>query len=55
MEEYSVIEMQGEHGLIRLHVPNREPTQKEIDDLYSTVAEVAINTYKEKVKAAKDQ
>lgn len=55
MEEYDVVEMQGKHGMIRLHIPKREATQEEIDELYDTVAEVAINIYKDKKKEAAEQ
>lgn len=36
-KEYDVIEFQGEYGLVRLHVPRREPTQKQIDAVYEAV------------------
>ncbi|RST60649.1 hypothetical protein D5F11_004670 [Siminovitchia terrae] len=52
MEEYDIIQIQGKHGLVKLHVPKREPTQEEIDELYRTVAEVAIDIYFKEEKAA---
>lgn len=42
-EEYDIIEIPGKHGKIKLHVPKREPTQEEIDELHRAIAEVAIN------------
>lgn len=53
MEEYDIIEIQGKHGIIHLHVPKREATQEEKDELYKTVAEVAINIYKDEKAAMK--
>lgn len=50
MEEYDVIEIQGKHGMIHLHVPKREATQEEIDEFYKTFAEVVINIYKKSSK-----
>ncbi len=47
MEEYDIVEIPGKHGKIRLHFPKREPTQKEIDDLHRTVAEVIVNINKD--------
>lgn len=47
-EEYDVVEIKGKHSIIHLHVPKREPTQEEVDELYKTVAEVVVNTYKKK-------
>ena len=52
MEGYDVIEVQGKHGIILLHVPKREATQEEVDKLYGTIAKLALNNYKEKRKAA---
>lgn len=48
MEGYDIVEIQGKHGLILLHVPKREPSQQEIDELHRTIAEVAVNIMKEK-------
>jgi len=53
MEEYDVVEIQGKHGIILLHVPKKEPTQEEIDELYKTVAEVAVNIYNDKKKKSR--
>lgn len=52
MEEYEVIEIPGKHGMIRLHVPKKEATQEDIDELYGTIARVALNNYKDKRKTA---
>jgi len=52
MEEYDVVEIQGKHGVILLHVPKREVTKEEVDELYKTVAEVAVNIYNDKKKKA---
>lgn len=54
-EEYDVVEIQGKHGMILLHVPKREPTKEEVDELYKTVAEVAINIYKEESRKAAEE
>lgn len=51
MVEYDIIELQG-NGKIRLHVPKREPTQEEIDELHKTVAEVVANIHTDSKKAA---
>lgn len=51
---YRIVEIPGKHGQIHLHIPNEEPTQEEIDELYRTVAEVAINIYKEERKKMKE-
>lgn len=47
-DEYDVIKIKGKHGMIHLHVPKKEATQEEIDDVYRTVAEIAINNDKKK-------
>ncbi|MCM3109979.1 hypothetical protein [Lederbergia lenta] len=47
-EDYDVIEIQGKHGLIELHVPKREASQEEIDELHKSMAEIALNIYKDK-------
>ncbi|MBO1003135.1 hypothetical protein [Pseudogracilibacillus auburnensis] len=49
-DEYEIVEIQGKHGMIHLHVPKKEPTQEEINELYDTVAKVALNIYKDKKK-----
>lgn len=41
MEEYEVIEIQGRNGIILLHVPKREATEDEINELYDAVATIA--------------
>jgi len=48
MEEYDIIEIQGKHGMIHLHVPKRDATKREIDEVYRAVAEIAINSNKNK-------
>lgn len=55
MEEYDIIEIQGKHGRIKLHVPKREATQEEIDEIHRVMAEIALNTYKEEQKKAADK
>lgn len=55
MEEYDVVEIQGKHGVILLHIPKREPTQEEIDELYKTIVEVSINIYNDKKKKAAEK
>lgn len=47
MKDYDVVEIPGKHGIIYLHVPKREATQEEIDDFYKTMAEIALNIYKD--------
>lgn len=51
-EEYDVVKIPGKHGIIHLHVPTKEPTQAETDELYKTVAEIALNIYKREKKTA---
>lgn len=51
MEEYDIIEIQG-NGTIRLHVPKREATEEEINELHKSVAEVILNINKDNGKAA---
>lgn len=46
MEEYDIIEIQGKHGIIRLHVPKREATKEEVEELYKSVAEIAVNIHR---------
>jgi hypothetical protein len=46
MEDFNIIEIQGKNGKIRLHVPKREASKEEIDDLYKSVAEVIVNINK---------
>lgn len=45
-EEYDVVEIPGKHGIIHLHVPKKEPTQDDKEELYKAVAEVALNIHK---------
>lgn len=52
-EEYNIIEIPGKHGVINLHVPKREATQEEIDNVYKAVAEIAINNSRKKKPADK--
>lgn len=54
-EEYDVKEIEWEHGVIRIHVPKRKATQKEIDEVYRAIAEVKLNTYKNKKKGSSKQ
>ncbi|MCM3109970.1 hypothetical protein [Lederbergia lenta] len=49
-DDYRVVEIEGKHGEIHLHIPKREATQEEKDDLYRTVAEVIVNIYKDEKK-----
>lgn len=53
-EEYDVKEIEWEHGVIRLHIPKKEDTQEEIDEMYRTIAKVKLNTYRDKLKARKE-
>ncbi len=55
LEEYDIIEIQGKHGLIKLHVPKREPTQEEIEKLHRSFAEIAIDISKNVKKKAAEK
>ncbi|GIN18892.1 hypothetical protein [Siminovitchia fordii] len=55
VEEYDIIEIQGKHGLIKLHVPKREPTQDEIEKLHRSFAEIAIDISKNVKKKAAEK
>lgn len=50
MSEYRMVEIEGKHGIINLGIPEKEPTQEEINELHKTVAEVVVNTNKHKRK-----
>ncbi|WP_158681469.1 hypothetical protein [Microbulbifer pacificus] len=47
-EKYRKVELQGKHGMIDLMIPDRDPTQEEIQELHDTVAKVLVNTIKHK-------
>jgi len=42
-EEYDIIEIQGVHGLIKLHVPKGEPTEEEILEAHRSIAEIIVD------------
>lgn len=42
-EEYDIVEIEGQHGEIHLHIPKREPTQEEEDAIYRAVAKIALS------------
>lgn len=52
MEEYDIIEIQGKNSKILLHVPKREATEEEVNELYKNVAEVIVNINKDSEKSA---
>lgn len=47
-----MVSIPGKHGEIRLIVPNRAPTDAEIDELHRTIAEVLLKSEQEKQKEA---
>ncbi|WML42713.1 hypothetical protein [Neobacillus sp. PS3-40] len=47
-DEYRIIEIPGKHGKINLMVPNREPTEEEINHLHKVIAETIVETYRRK-------
>lgn len=53
MDGYDVIEIPSKHGVIHLYMPKCEASQAEIDAFYQTIAEVLLNSYKDKQKATK--
>lgn len=56
-EEYKCVRFKGKHGMINLMIPNREPTQDEIEELHRSIAEVIVNNSKQpstKEKAANE-
>ncbi|GAF63600.1 hypothetical protein BTS2_0491 [Bacillus sp. TS-2] len=48
MDEYEVVELQGKHGKILLHIPKKEPTKEDEENLYKTIAEVINNNNRRK-------
>lgn len=52
-EEYDIIEIPGKHGTIHLHVPKQESTQEEIEQIYDDIAQVIIDSNKNKEPARK--
>lgn len=50
-EEYDIIEIPGRHGAIHLHVPKQESTQEEIEQIYDDIAQVIIDSNKNKEPA----
>lgn len=45
-----IVNISGKHGEIRLIVPNRAPTEEELNDLYRVLAEVAIKIEQNRVR-----
>lgn len=41
-----IIEIPGKHGTIRLVVPERKPTQEELQSLHRVIAETMVRTSK---------
>ncbi|MDF2789236.1 MAG: hypothetical protein K0S80_2334 [Neobacillus sp.] len=54
MEEYDIIEIQGKNSKILLHVPKKEATEEEVNELHKAVSEVIVNINKDSKKAAFD-
>lgn len=54
-EKYRKVELQGKHGKINLMIPDRDPTQEEIDQLHKTAAKVIVNTIKHQNKKASSE
>jgi hypothetical protein len=50
-----VVEIEGKHGLIRLIIPNRKPTQEEWIGLHTVIAESIVSGEKEKMKKDKEE
>lgn len=44
-DEYDIIEIQG-NGFIRLHIPKREATEEEINEIHKKAAEIIVGIYK---------
>ena len=55
MEEYRVVEIQGKHGMIYLHVPNRKPTEEEMKDLHMGIARAELMDEKFKAQQVKEK
>jgi len=55
LDDKVMVSIPGKHGEIRLIVPNRNPTESELNDLYRVIAEVAIKIEQNKEEQEKEK